>query len=238
MTAHDGGTAAECSRFHPLLLRPLCGEIIVMTSSRRGKVVPQILSTRLAYEQLSTEFRLARPGDRLCRGEILDSKVFSRLFFGADQMSNSTSRSKAARGGVPAHRAALLSLGLVWKSGHFQITASACTPLAAYLCAEHRQLRSHWVFHGSLGICAATGRCPLVPARAGLRDAPTPGLLDPMAAPASGAGITRASPSARVIRNGVLEVRFAGRPGTARKGAFPVADLYQVAEQVAGLVAA
>ena len=75
-----------------------------------------------------------------------------------------------------------------------------------------------------------------MPAGLGLGDGPAFGLLDPVAAAASGAAIARAGPAALVIRDGVLEVGLAGMAGTRREGAGSVADLDQVAQGVVRLV--
>src|SRR6185437_416101 len=58
-----------------------------------------------------------------------------------------------------------------------------------------------------------------------------------MAASAAGTRVTAAGPAALVVGPGMLEVRFAGVAGAGREGAFPVADLHQVPQQVTGLVA-
>src|SRR6185437_551643 len=93
------------------------------------------------------------------------------------------------------------------------------------------------VFLGSLGVGAPAGCPPLMPAGQRLGDGPAFRLLDPMAAPAACPGVAGTRPAAFVVGQGMLEVGFAGMPGTAREGAFAVADLDQVAEQVTGLVA-
>ncbi len=118
-------------------------------------------------------------------------------------------------------------------------SACRCSPRlrAGGRCTRTADSRSGGVFHGSLGVGATARGCPLVPARLRLRDAPPLGLFHFVAAPASGAGVARACPSAFVVGDGVFEVRVAGWAGAAGEGALAVADLDEVAEQVAGLVA-
>ncbi len=77
-----------------------------------------------------------------------------------------------------------------------------------------------------------------MPAGLGLGDGPAVGLLDPVAASAARAAVAGAGPAALVVRDRVLEVGLAGMAGTRREGARPAADLHQVAQGVAGLVAA
>jgi NAD(P)-dependent dehydrogenase (short-subunit alcohol dehydrogenase family) len=59
---------------------------------------------------------------------------------------------------------------------------------------------------GALGVGAAAGGGPLVPAGPGLGDVPAGRLLDPMAFAAPGPGVARAGASALVVRHRMLEV--------------------------------
>src|SRR5579875_1052810 len=99
-----------------------------------------------------------------------------------------------------------------------------------------RRRPSRRVLGGSLGVDASAGCAPLVPARAGLGDAPPLGLFHLVAAAAARARVAQTCSSAPVIGNGMLEVRFAGVPGAGRERARPVPDLDQVAEGVTRLV--
>ena len=76
-----------------------------------------------------------------------------------------------------------------------------------------------------------------MPTGPGLGDGPAFGLLDLVAAPAACCAVAGAGAAALVMWDGVLEVAVAGVPGAGREGALAVADLHQVAEGVAGLVA-
>src|SRR5215470_15913334 len=98
--------------------------------------------------------------------------------------------------------------------------------------------RSDGVLLWALGVAAAGRGGPLVPAGPGLGDAPPPGLLDAVAFSAACSAVAGAGPAALVIGGGVLEVAAAGGPGAGREGALAVADLDQVRQRVAGLVAA
>src|SRR5215470_16909388 len=98
--------------------------------------------------------------------------------------------------------------------------------------------RSDGVLLWALGVAAAGRGGPLVPAGPGLGDAPPPGLLDAVAFSAACSAVAGAGPAALVIGGGVLEVAAAGVPGAGREGALAVADLHQVPQRVAGLVAA
>ena len=70
----------------------------------------------------------------------------------------------------------------------------------------------------------------------GLRDGPSLGLLDLVAASAARAGVARARASALVVGGGMLEVAVPGVPGAGRERACPVPDLDEMPEGVAGLV--
>src|SRR6516225_12333773 len=93
--------------------------------------------------------------------------------------------------------------------------------------ASAPRLASHRILHRPLGVGAAGGGGPLVPAGPGLGDGPSRGLLDPVAFPAARCAVAGAGPPALVVGGGVLEVAAAGVPGAGREGARPVPDLDQ-----------
>ena len=82
--------------------------------------------------------------------------------------------------------------------------------------------RLDWVLLGSLGVGAAAGGGPLVPAGFGLGDVPAARLLDPMAFAASGPGVARAGASALVVRGpharSLIPLRGGCRAGTCTCG--------------------
>src|SRR6185312_2280700 len=90
---------------------------------------------------------------------------------------------------------------------------------------------------GFLQVAAPGRSCPLVPAGPWLGDLPPTRLLDPVAGAAARSGVAGAGPAALVVRERVLEVRLARMPATRGERASAVADLHQVAEPVAWLVA-
>src|SRR6516165_4281307 len=100
------------------------------------------------------------------------------------------------------------------------------------------RLASHRVPHGALGVAAAGRGGPPVPAGPGLGDGPPPGLLDLVAFPAARSAVAGAGLPALVVGGGVFEVAVPGVPGAGGEGALAVADLDQVPQRVAGLVAA
>src|SRR6266702_4568549 len=73
---------------------------------------------------------------------------------------------------------------------------------------------------------------------AGLGHGPPPGLLDLVAAAAARRAVAGAGPAALVVGGRVLEIAAAGVPRAGRERALAVADLNQVPQRVAGLVAA
>ena len=100
--------------------------------------------------------------------------------------------------------------------------------------------RGRWflrgVLHRALGVGAATWGGPLVPARARLGNFPPSGLLHLVAAAATRTRVTATRPPALVVGDRMLEIAVAGMPRTRRERTFPVPDLHQVPEGVAGLV--
>src|SRR5690348_2330411 len=90
---------------------------------------------------------------------------------------------------------------------------------------------------GFLQVPAADRSCPLVPAGIWLGDVPARRLFDPVAGTAARSGVAGAGPAALVVRARVLEVRLARMPTARRERAGAVADLHQMAEPVAWLVA-
>src|ERR1700722_16823640 len=97
---------------------------------------------------------------------------------------------------------------------------------------------SGWVTLGVLGVYAAGGGGPLVPAGPGLGDGPAGALLDVVAGPASGSGIARTRLAALVVGRGVLKIGLASGAVAGRERAGAVADLDEVAELVGRLVGA
>src|ERR1700722_7834308 len=91
---------------------------------------------------------------------------------------------------------------------------------------------------GFLGVDAAGRGLPPVPAGLRLGDVPAGRLLDAMTGAAACTGVAGTGLAALVVRLGVLPIRLTGVAVAGRERARAVADLDQVAEPVARLVAA